>query len=92
MNRGAKNQKPLKAYSEVLETSNQYQNIALSTQCYLRLIHLYSEAKDYKDGFVIIKEYLDFTDKLPSFKDQTKIAILENQIRRRKETERRSRK
>jgi serine phosphatase RsbU (regulator of sigma subunit) len=72
-----KKSKAIDAYSEVLETSNQYQNIALSTQCYLRLIHLYSEAKDYKDGFVIIKEYLDFTDKLPSFKDQTKIAILE---------------
>ena len=45
---------------------------------------MHSEGKDYKDGFLVIKEYLDFTDKLPSFKDQQKIAILETQYEEEK--------
>ncbi|NJO91584.1 MAG: tetratricopeptide repeat protein [Chloroflexia bacterium] len=47
---GKKN-KAIEAYSEVLKSSNQYKNMALSSQCYIRLIYLYSERKDYKDGF-----------------------------------------
>jgi serine phosphatase RsbU (regulator of sigma subunit) len=79
-----KKAKAIKTYSEVLELSKKYNRTALAKQCYNRLIHLYDEGKHYKDGFLIVKEYLDFSGKSKLLKEQYKISILETRYEEEK--------
>ena len=79
-----KKSRAIETYKEVLQRSKKYKKPALSNQCYIRLIHLYSEGKDYKDGFLITKEYLDFRDKSKTLKNRYKLAILETKYEEEK--------
>ncbi len=79
-----KESKAIEAYSEVLKLSKKYKYSALSNQCYLRLISLYSNGKDYKEGFIISQEYLEFMDKTKTKKERYKITILETKYEEEK--------
>lgn len=79
-----KRSKAVGIYNQALSLAKEYKKTALENQCYLRLIHLHTERNDYKDGFLIMREYLDFIDVKKISKESYKIALLETKYEEEK--------